>query len=269
MVDSRSTFHCIPMYPHDIPIFVGKHPWYSHICQIPISFCLNHEISVGSLQIPSDDLRKTSKHPPAGCLCVSAPNGLSCIKRPSKRAASLKKTQAGQAHKCWRNVNQLRYWANFYLENGGITCSDRQKNEDFIGIYPVKLCNDNIIPSPSHINAPLNWPPKWVSPILSQGVLWTINMTEGIIFHGYVDNQTWRRFDRWISSSRMSWCQLPIHLAAPRRDPIHPDQHESSVHELFFCALCIIYIYPYIYVYIYIYTYIYIIWYILYIHHKS
>ena len=107
------------------------------------------------------------------------------------RAASLKKTQAGQAHKCWRNVNQLRYWANFDLENGGITCSDRQKNEDFIGIYPVKLCNDNIIPSPSHINAPLNWPPKWVSPILSQGVLWTINVTEGIIFHGYVDNQTW------------------------------------------------------------------------------
>ena len=69
-----------------------------------------------------------------------------------------------------------------------------------------------------------------------------------------------RRFDRWISSSRMSWCQLPIHLAAPRRDPIHPDQHESSVHELFFCALCIIYISIYLCIYIYTYIYIYILY---------
>ena len=72
-----------------------------------------------------------------------------------------------------------------------------------------------------------------------------------------------RRFDRWISSSRMSWCQLPIHLAAPRRDPIHPDQHESSVHELFFVPY-VFYIYIHIFMYIYIYVYIYYMIYIVY-----
>ena len=220
MVDSRSTFHCIPMYPHDIPIFVGKHPWYSHICQIPISFCLNHEISVGSLQIPSDDLRKTSKHPPAGCLCVSAPNGLSCIKRPSKpRAASLKKTQAGQAHKCWRNVNQLRYWANFYLENGGITCSDRQKNEDFIGIYPVKLCNDNIIPSPQPYQCPPKLAPQMsISNTKPGGSVDYKYDRRDHLFMAYVDNQTWsltgQEFLPWsgnhisMKTKALQWQQL-------------------------------------------------------------